>query len=40
MEEKNESIAKVRYEHHEKKRRIKLKQIQEFMNAMHKKAKA
>lgn len=36
----NEHMAKIRYEHHEKKRRVKMRQIQEFMHAMTKKSKS
>jgi hypothetical protein len=39
-EDPNEQVAKIKYEHHEKKRRVKLRQIQEFMNAMSKKSKS
>ena len=38
--ETNEQFAQIRFEHHEKKRRVKLKQIQEFMSAMSKKSKS
>ena len=38
--EANESFAQIRFEHHEKKRRMKLKQIHEFMSAMSKKSKS
>ncbi|CDW83764.1 UNKNOWN [Stylonychia lemnae] len=39
-EDPNEAISKIRYEHYDKKRKVKLKQIQEFMNAMSRKSKS
>eukprot|EP00347_Sterkiella_histriomuscorum_P021466 403333879 len=40
QEENNEAVARIRFEHYDKKRRIKLRQIQEFMHAMTKKSKS
>lgn len=33
-------MAKIRFEHYEKKRRVKMRQIQEFMHALSKKSKS
>jgi hypothetical protein len=38
--ESNEAVARVRFEHYDKKRRVKLRQIQEFMHALTKKSKS